>query len=129
MKIGRTAHGLALRLAGLSIEQVAQQALVAAAEQLAETVRVALSKPAPSQARHASIGHDAPWLRTGALRDGVSVQADGGRVRVVSADKAARAEEFGTTRMPPRPVLGPAAAANGQAVAEAVGQAVAELLR
>ncbi len=129
MKIGGTARDLAATLAGLPIEQTAQQALSAAAERLAETIRAALSTPAPAEPGLASIGHDAPWLRTGALRGSVSVQADGGRVRVVSADKAARAQEFGTARMPPRPVLGPAAAADGRAIADAVGLAVTELLR
>ena len=128
MKIGGTARALAAKLARLSIEPAAQEALIAAAEQLAETVRATLSTLASTEEE--AIGHDTPWLRTGALRDGISVQADGGsRVRLVSADKAARAQEFGTTRVPPRPVLGPAAAAQGQAIAEAVGQAVAEQLR
>lgn len=129
MKIRGTARELAATLAGLPIEQAAQEALAAAAEQLAEMVRAALSTPAPTEARLPSVGHDAPWLRTGALRAGVSVQADGDRVRVLSADKAARAQEFGTARVPPRPVLGPAAAAHGPAIVDAVGQAVAELLR
>ena len=128
MKIGGTARGLAARLAELPIEQAGQEALAAAAEQLAQRVRAALSTPAPA-AGEPSIGHEAPWRRTGELRDGISVQVDGNRVRVVSAGKAARAQEFGTVRVPPRPVLGPAAAAQGQAIADAVGQAVAELLR
>ncbi len=128
MKIGGTARALAEKLARLPIERAARAALAASAEQLAETVRAALSTPVPAE-EAAPLSHDAPWLRSGALRDGVSVQLDGDRVRVVSADKAARAQEFGTARVPPRPVMGPAAAAQGQVVADAVSQAVAELLR
>lgn len=131
MKIGGTARGLSAALAKLSVEQVAQTALAAAGGRLAEAIRAALSvkAPAPTGTKLSSIGHDEPWLRTGALRDGVSVQADGDAVRVVSVDQAARAQEFGTARTPPRPVLGPAAATHGRAIADAVGQAVAELFR
>ena len=91
MKIGGTARELAAKLARLPIEQAARAALTASAEQLAETVRAALSTPVPA-GEPTPLSHDAPWLRSGALRDGVSVQLDGDRVRVVSADKAARAQ-------------------------------------
>lgn len=51
---------------------------------------------------------DAPLLRTGTLRDSISHQTDGHDVVVGSTSKLMVYHEFGTEKIPPRPVLGPA---------------------
>ncbi len=124
--MGRMTPGqLAERLAQLPVDASARAALARQGEVLAEAVREALSEPAPGG--HDEAAHDVPWRRSGALRDSIGVQAAGDAVRVGSSDQAARPQELGTARMPPRPFLAPAASRLGEAIAEAVGAAVVEL--
>ncbi len=120
-----SAKALADALGRLPVDDAARQALEQGAVRLAAAVREALSAPAPEG--HAAVAHDTPWRRTGALQDSISHQLDGDIARVGSSDPAARPQELGTARLPPRPFLAPVATALGGAIAEAIGTAVAEL--
>lgn len=113
---------LAQRLARLRPDEEAATALDGAAATLADAVRGRLSAP-PGGA------HDAPWLRTGALRDSIGHASDGFTAAVGSASAAAAAQEMGTSRLPPRPFLAPAAAEHGAGLAGRVGAAVVEAVR
>ena len=114
---------LRARLARLQAETVMARALAAEAERVAEAVRAGLSEVAGSGA------HEEPWLRTGALRDSVGVQADGLTAVIGSGDPAAVPQEIGTARMGARPFLAPVAAGMGESVARGVGARVAAALR
>lgn len=122
-----SAAALAERLGRLPVREAARDALEQGGARLAAAVRDALATPAPSGRGEAA--HDVPWRRTGALQDSISHQLEGDTVSVGSSDPAARAQELGTSRLPPRPFLGPAAAALGEEIARAVGAAVVELFR
>ncbi len=111
------------RLERLRPEEVMARALAEQAQRMTARVRDGLSEP-PGGA-----GHDEPWLRSGALRDSVSVEADGLQAAVGSSDPAAVSQELGTAHMPARPFLAPAAAGMGEEVARAVGAALAAALR
>ncbi len=99
------------------------KALVEQAQRIAARVREGLSEP-PGE-----IGHDEPWLRSGALRDSVGAQTEGLQAAVGSSDPAAVPQELGTARMPARPFLMPVAASMGEEVARAAAAAVVAALR
>ena len=111
------------RLERLRPEEVMAPALAEQAERIATRVREGLSE------QPGGAGHDEPWLRSGALRGSVGVQAEGLQAAVGSSDPAAVPQELGTARMPARPFLMPVAAAMGEEVARAVGAAVMAALR
>ena len=113
---------LAQRLARLDLDATKQAALTQAAETLQATVRRELSQP-PGPV------HTMPWLRDGTLRDsiGVSLQADAAVIG--STDPVALDQECGTRTDPPRPFLAPAAAADGEAVAAAMAEALVQRMR
>lgn len=111
------------RLEQARIAETMARALAAEAELLAETVRQSLSEPPGTG------DHDQPWARTGALRDSIAAQAEGLEAVVGSSDPAAAPQEMGTSRIPPRPFLAPAASAHGAEIAERIGGAVAAALR
>lgn len=52
---------------------------------------------------------DAPLLRSGEMQKSVRSTAEGNEAATGSNDKVLEYHEFGTDKMPPRPVLGPAA--------------------
>ncbi|SDR37666.1 hypothetical protein SAMN05443245_5251 [Paraburkholderia fungorum] len=52
---------------------------------------------------------DAPLLRTGEMKKSIGMSVEGHEAVVGSNDKVLEYHEFGTDKMPPRPVLGPAA--------------------
>lgn len=52
---------------------------------------------------------DAPLLRTGEMQKSIKSHAEHNEAAVGSNDKVIEYHEFGTEKMPPRPVLGPAA--------------------
>jgi phage gpG-like protein len=103
--------------------EIMAAALAEQAERLAETVRAGLSEP------QGAGDHDKPWVRTGALRDSIAVTASGLEAAIGSNDPAAAPQEMGTSRLPPRPFLAPAAAANGETIAKSIADAVAAALR
>ena len=106
------------RLAQIRPEEIMARALAEQAQRLAEAVQENLSEP------QGAGSHDTPWVRTGALRDSIAATAEGLEAAVGSNDPAAAPQEMGTSRIPPRPFLAPTAAANGEAVARGVADAV-----
>lgn len=52
---------------------------------------------------------DEPLLRTGELRESIEVEAQGDKAVVGSRSDIAMYQELGTSKIPPRPFLGPAA--------------------
>ena len=111
------------RLASIRLEEAMARALAEQAERLAQAVRDGLGASPGAGA------HDRPWAQTGALRDSVGAQSEGLNAAVGSSDPAAAPQEMGTSRIPPRPFLAPAAAQQGEEIARAVGDAVAAALR
>jgi HK97 gp10 family phage protein len=66
---------------------------------------------------------NAPLERTGQFRDSWKSEAEGKEGVVGSTDERAPWFEFGTTKMPPRPVLGPAVIHNSAAIKKIIGKA------
>lgn len=79
-----------------------------------------------TEAEKARLGYepDAPLLRTGGLRDSITHEVDGLEAAIGSDDDVMVYHEFGTPKMPPRPVLGPAAIHNKQRIEKIVGAAL-----
>ncbi len=67
---------------------------------------------------------DEPLLRTGTLRNSISHQVKGSHAAVGSTSEVMVAQELGTARIPPRPVLGPAAIRNKKVIQKVLGRAV-----
>ncbi len=111
------------RLAQLRPDEIIAKALADQAQRLAEAVQERLSEP------QGAGSHDTPWVRTGALRDSISATAEGLQAAVGSNDPAAAPQEMGTSRIPPRPFLAPAAASSGETIAQAVAQQLVAALR
>jgi HK97 gp10 family phage protein len=65
-----------------------------------------------------------PLLRTGALRDSISHEVEGLTATIGSTSDIAEYQEFGTSKMPPRPFLGPALERNHEAMLAELGGAV-----
>lgn len=66
---------------------------------------------------------DDPLLRSGELRDSIGHEVSGNIAWVGSTSDLAPFHEFGTSRMPPRPIFGTALYGNIDEVVDAVGQA------
>jgi len=115
-----TPSALAEHLASLPIAETIAAEMETAAAGLAASVRDVLSTP-PSGP------HDTPWVETGALRDSIAHSADETSAAIGSNDPAAAPQELGTSSVPPRPFLAPAAAAQAEAIASQIGAAVAAL--
>ena len=97
----------------------------AGAEEIAETARGEIGfyqtdiAPYPSWAElspeyekskvAAGFEPDAPLLRTGEMKKSIKASSEGNEGVAGSNDKVLEYHEFGTDKMPPRPVLGPAA--------------------
>ncbi|MDE2468741.1 MAG: phage virion morphogenesis protein [Bradyrhizobium sp.] len=79
-----------------------------------------------TEAEKARLGYepDAPLLRTGDLRDSITHQVEGLDAAIGSEDQVMVYHEFGTTNMPPRPVLGPAAIHNKHRIEKILGDAL-----
>ena len=118
-----TAAELAAWLAQLPFEAVRRDALERSASLMAEAVRETLSQT-PAEG-----GHEAPWLRSGALRDSIGHDADDGAAVIGSSSPVAVFQELGTMRDSPRPFLAPAAEQGGEEAARLVGAAIAEMFR
>lgn len=65
-----------------------------------------------------------PLLRTGELRDSMSREVVGNEAAVGSTSDVMVYQELGTVRIPPRPVLGPAAFKNRDRIEQVLGEAV-----
>lgn len=74
----------------------------------------------------ARLGFDAgaPLLRTGELRDSISHETHGLEAVIGSTDERMVFHEFGTSKMPARPVLGPAGFRNKRAIERIIGTAL-----
>jgi phage gpG-like protein len=66
---------------------------------------------------------DEPLLREGDLRDSISHEVDGLEAVIGSTSDVAVWQELGTSSIPPRPFLGPAALRNEKKILETVGLA------
>lgn len=113
---------LADRLAKLDLATTESTALEHAASVLQDAVRRRLSH-APGEP------HDAPWLRSGALRNSIGHEVHGTEAVVGSADPVAADQECGTRTDPPRPFLAPAAAAEADELVTKIAAAVRGQLR
>ena len=67
---------------------------------------------------------DAPLLRSGEMRDTITHEVHGLEAVIGSTDPKMVYHEFGTSKMPPRPVMGPAAFRNKDFVLKVIGKAV-----
>lgn len=118
-------HGLQKLLDSLdrvNFAPIQSDALGAAAQQLGASVRESLSHPPGSD-------HATPWLRTGLLRDSTTTEASSEEAVVASNSPVAVYQEHGTSAVPPRPFLAPAAAAGAETAADHVGRALADAVR
>ena len=78
-----------------------------------------------TEADKASKGYpaNAPLLRTGEMRDSIKHEVDGLEAVIGSTDEKMAYHEFGTNRIPPRPVMGPAVFRNKEFIQKTIGQA------
>lgn len=81
-----------------------------------------------TEAEKARLGYPigAPLLRTGDLRDSFGHEADGDSGIVGSTDPVMIYHEFGTSKMPPRPVLGPAVVKSEKKIEAILGRTLVE---
>ena len=68
---------------------------------------------------------DEPLLRTGELRDSIGHEVSGNEAWIGSDSDIAEYHEFGTSRMPPRPIFGTALYENIDKVVDEIGHAAA----
>ncbi len=111
----------AATLADLPITETLTAAVAHQAEVLAEAVRNKLATPPGGP-------HDQPWSQTGALQASIAVSTDFLSAQVGSSDPAAAPQELGTATIQPRPFLAPTAASLAEPIAQAIGQALADLI-
>jgi HK97 gp10 family phage protein len=71
---------------------------------------------------------DSPLLRTGELQESFSHRAEGNTGLVGSTDGTMVYHEFGTSKMPPRPVMGPAVIKSEEKVKQILGDALVEAI-
>ncbi|VVE85027.1 phage virion morphogenesis protein [Pandoraea sputorum] len=67
---------------------------------------------------------DEPLCRTGELRDSVSHEVSGHEAVIGSTSDVMEWQELGTSTIPPRPVLGPAAERNHELIRKVLGRAL-----
>ena len=115
-------HVLSQTLGRLQEGDFGSSVLDDAAQALQSAVKARLSHVPGEQ-------HDAPWLRTGALRDSIGVDVGADEAVIGSNDPAALAQELGTRRDPPRPFFAPTAAESTSNMVGLVANKLAALLR
>lgn len=71
---------------------------------------------------------DDPLLRTGELRDSIVHEVHGLEAIIGSTDEVMEYMEFGTSKMPPRPVMGPALHHNAEKAQKLIGNAAVKIL-
>ncbi|HEX7854436.1 MAG TPA: HK97-gp10 family putative phage morphogenesis protein [Sphingobium sp.] len=81
-----------------------------------------------TQEERARLGYtpDDPLLREGDLRDSISHEVADLVAVIGSTSEIAEHHEFGTSKMPPRPFLGPAVERNKKAIIKELGGAVVD---
>lgn len=67
---------------------------------------------------------NSPLLASGDMRDSIQSKTYGGEAVIFSSDEKMIYHEFGTSKMPARPVLGPAVLRSSEYIRRVVGQAV-----
>ncbi len=67
-----------------------------------------------------------PLLRDGTLRDSISHEVEGLEAAIGSTSDIAMYQELGTSRIPPRPFIGPAAFKNKEKIENILGTAIVE---
>ena len=115
-------HVLTDRLRRLELDHALRAALEHAGSTLQAAVYQRLSE-VPGD------NHDAPWLRTGRLRDSIASSICETEVVVGSNDPAAAPQECGTRVDPPRPFLAPTAAAEASAIVADIANTAIGALR
>jgi len=110
------------RMTRLDLAAIERAALERAASGLQDAVRQRLSRT-PGES------HDAPWLRSGTLRDSITHEIDGTEALVGSDDPVAVDQECGTSVDPPRPFLVPVAAVEADGLVTGIAVAVLDGLR
>ena len=73
--------------------------------------------------------HREPWKRTGHLEESIFYSVVGLVATIGSIDPAAKPQELGTARVPPRPFVAPVAATAGKAITDDIGRTVVCLLK
>jgi HK97 gp10 family phage protein len=71
---------------------------------------------------------DDPLLRTGDLRDSIVHEVEGMEATIGSTDAVMEFMEFGTSKMPPRPVMGPGLFHNAEQVQRLIGDAAVSVI-
>lgn len=88
-----------------------------------------LAESTQSQRKSQGWSANDPLFRSGELRETIHHEEVSDNVEVIgSPDLIMHYQEFGTDKIPPRPVLGPAALSTGEAVTETVGIAIYEAI-
>jgi phage gpG-like protein len=144
MKTFRSFASFATHLQLLAIETklVKHAVLEAAAEEVQETAKgmigfyhsdphwEALSPEYEAQKVRDGFEADAPLLRTGEMRESIKyvVTTDGHAAVIGSDDQKMVWHELGTSRMPPRPVMGPAGIHSAPRVALTASKMITEWL-
>ena len=73
---------------------------------------------------HKGYAPDEPELRSGELRDSITHEVAGTEACVGSTSDVMVYQELGTSKIPPRPILGPAAFRNEEAIRRIIGEHV-----
>lgn len=144
MKEFRSFGAFATHLAILAIETkvVKHAVLEEAAEEVQETAKgmigfyhqdphwEALADSTEAEKARLGFEPDAPLLRTGEMRESITtVVSLNGDFAVVGSDEQKMVwHELGTTKMPPRPVLGPAGRLSGPRIAHAASTMITSWL-
>jgi len=124
---GGKAHVARLRgMAGGGMRREIGKALFAGGERIAVAAQISITEGAVSGKAHVpSAPGSPPNNDTGRLAGNIeTVQVDIGHVEVSSNAPYAAAQEFGNSRLPARPYMAPAAAAERKNVTELVRRAI-----
>ncbi len=124
---GGKAHVARLKgMAGGGMSREIGKALFAGGERIAVAAQISITEGAVSGKAHVpSAPGTPPNNNSDRLRDNIeTVQVDINRVEVSSNAPYAAAQEFGNSRLPPRPYMAPAAAAERKNVTELVRRAI-----
>jgi hypothetical protein len=87
-----------------------------------------LTEATKADRAHQGYPEDEPLLRRGDLRDSIGHRVEPLLLEVGSTDPVMRWDEFGTPRMPPRPVLGPTMIEIEPFAREVLGAALVDVL-
>ncbi len=130
-----------LAFAALAVHEAGEGALEKCAQRIEDTAKSEFGSyqdatgPFPAWAELAestkeqrvALGYseDEPLLREGTLRDSIEHETHGAEAVIGSTSEIMPYHEFGTSRIPPRPVLGPALDRNEEFIKDTIGKAMA----